>query len=262
MPVILVEARGRTALITLNRPEALNSLNAELFQGLAQAFAQVRDDPQVWTVVVTGAGDKSFCSGADLKWMSQIQQEALKAGKPVNRERPRVDPLRDFGVWKPVIAAVNGYCIAGGLELALACDIRIAAEHASFGLAEVTRGIIPGAGGTQRLPRLAPFGAALELLMTGDRVGAAEAYRLGLVNRVVPLAELLPTALALAEKINGNGPLAVRAVKEAAYRGTSLPLGDGLRVETALWWATQQTEDAKEGPKAFAEKRKPEFKGR
>jgi len=244
---LAVTKSGHVAEIGLSRAGDGNPIDARFLDELEQAAASIHEYADIHVVLLTAAGD-SFSRGAS---------DGTVIPSPDHL------PFRCLELMaQPVIACIQGDAVGAGLELALACDIRIAAEHASFGLAEVTRGIIPGAGGTQRLPRLMPFGAALELLMTGDRVGAAEAYRLGLVNRVVPLAELLPTALALAEKINGNGPLAVRAVKEAAYRGTSLPLGDGLRVETALWWATQQTEDAKEGPKAFAEKRKPEFKGR
>ena len=163
---------------------------------------------------------------------------------------------------KPVIAAINGYAIGGGLELALACDIRIAADHAQLGLREVTQGIIPGAGGTQRLPRLIPFGLALELLITGDLINAQEAYRVGLVTRVVPLPELMATAHGLAQRINENAPLAVRAAKEAAYKGIQMHLDEGMRFETLLQSKVRQSEDSKEGPRAFAEKRKPMYKGR
>jgi E-phenylitaconyl-CoA hydratase len=170
--------------------------------------------------------------------------------------------VRGMEVWKPVIAAVNGYCLAGGLELALACDIRIAAEHATFALTEVRRGIIPGGGGTQRLPRTVPLGIALEMLFTGDPIDAHEAWRIGLVNRIVPAAELMSAAEALARRICQNAPLSVRAVKELAYRGRNLTLEEGLREELLMARAIRTTEDSKEGPLAFAKKREPEWKGR
>ncbi len=170
--------------------------------------------------------------------------------------------MRQLEVWKPVIAAVNGYCLAGGLELALACDIRIASENASFALTEVTRGIIPGNGGTQLLPRTVPVGMALQLMFTGERIGAEEAYRIGLVNRVVPQSGLMTAAMELAQRINESAPISVRLVKEAALKGLDLPLMDGLRMESLFSLFVHTTEDAKEGPLAFAQKRKAEYKGR
>jgi len=262
MSVVIIEKRDRIAFITLNRPEAMNALSSELNEALEEAWLAVRDDPDIWCAIVTGAGDRAFSAGADLKEMSQ-----RRAGGEAGRERRAGS--KTFGglmdgimVWKPVIAAVNGYCLAGGLELALACDIRIAASHASFGLSEVLRAIIPGAGGTQRLSRYIPFGVALEILLTGQRIDAEQAYRLGLVNRVVPLPELMPAAEALARRINENGPLAVRAIKEAAYRGRDLPLREGLRLEGLFSQLIHYTEDSKEGPLAFAEKRRPVYKGK
>jgi enoyl-CoA hydratase len=165
-------------------------------------------------------------------------------------------------VYKPFIAAVNGVATGGGLELAMACDIRIAADNARLGLREVVQSLMPGAGGTQRLPRFVPFGVAMEILMTGDFISAEEAYRIGLVNRVVPQAELMSAAEALAQRINENGPLAVRSAKEAAYRGIRMPLDEGLRFEFLMLQSLLMSEDAKEGPTAFAQKRKPEYKGK
>jgi enoyl-CoA hydratase/carnithine racemase len=170
--------------------------------------------------------------------------------------------LRNIELWKPIIAAINGYCLAGGLELALACDIRIAADNASFALTEVTRGIIPGNGGTQILPRVVPVGVALHLMFTGERIDAQEAYRIGLVNRVVPQGELMAEAMATAQRINESAPIAVRLVKEAALRGLDLPLIEGLRLESLFSLFVHTTEDGREGPKAFAEKRPPVYKGR
>jgi E-phenylitaconyl-CoA hydratase len=177
-------------------------------------------------------------------------------------EPERVALNRGLTVWKPIIAAINGYCLAGGLELALACDIRIAAEHARLGLTEVLRGIIPGGGGTQRLPRLVPFGVALQLMLTGEHIDAAEAHRIGLVNKVVPAARLMDEAVAMAERICQNAPLSTRAIKEAAYRGMNGSLEDGLRIEAFLSRIIRTTEDSREGPRAFAEKRPAQFRGR
>jgi enoyl-CoA hydratase/carnithine racemase len=257
MSCVLYDKRGRTVVLTLNRPEAMNALNTEVRNALRESFLQFRDDEDARTLVITGAGDKAFSAGADLKEMSILQRQK------------RVDPagltlvtvLRNIELWKPVIAAVNGYCLAGGLELALSCDIRIAADNATFALTEVTRGLIPGNGGTQLLPRIVPAGIALELMFTGERISAEEAHRIGLVNRVVPQAELMAAAMALAERINESAPIAVRLVKEAALKGFDLPLMDGLRMESLFSLLVHTTDDAKEGPKAFAEKRPPVYKG-
>jgi len=262
MSAIIYEKKGKTAIITLNRPEAYNSLNSEVWQGLTDYWLSVKDDPDVWTVIVTGAGEKAFCAGADLKETTERKAQAEKEGRPFVSAMPEATPMRGLEMPKPVIAAINGIAVGGGLELALACDIRIAADHARLGLPEVTQGLIPAAGGTQRLSRFIPFGLALEILMTGNLMTAQEAYRLGLVNKVVPLNELMPTAEAIADKINENGPLAVRAVKESAYSGFQTPLNEGLHLEKLLLNRVRQSEDAWEGPRAFAEKRKPQYKGR
>jgi enoyl-CoA hydratase/carnithine racemase len=262
MSVILLEKKDKIAIITLNRPESYNAMNYQAWKEITDAWIDLKDDPDIWTIILTGAGEKSFCAGQDLKEMARLKVEADKEGRPFVSALPEINPTKYLEMPKPVIAAINGFAIGAGLELALACDIRIAAEHAQLGLREVTQAIIPGAGGTQRLPRLIPFGIALELLMTGDLISAQVAFRIGLVNRVVPLVELMPTALALANRINENGPLAVRAVKEAAYKGIQMPLNEGLRFETLLLSKVRESEDAWEGPKAFAEKRKPIYKGR
>jgi len=262
MSVVLLERKGKTAIIILNRPEAYNAMNSEAWKEITNAWIEVKDDPEVWTIILTGAGEKAFCAGQDLKEMAQLKKEAEREGRPYVSTLPEVSPVKYMEMPKPVIAAINGFAIGGGLELALTCDIRIAADHARLGLQEVRQSLIPGAGGTQRLPRFIPFGVALEMLMTGDLVSAEEAYRIGLVNRVVSLAELMPTAHALANKINENGPLAVRAVKEAAYKGMQMHLHEGLRFETLLLSKVRQSEDAWEGPIAFAEKRKPNYRGK
>ena len=257
MPVVLYEKRGQTVVLTLNRPEAMNAINQEVRKGLRESFLKFRDDDDARTLIVTGAGDKAFSAGADLKEMSILQQQ--RHTDPAGTTTAAV--LRNIELWKPIIAAVNGYCLAGGLELALACDIRIASDNASFALTEVTRGIIPG-NGTQILPRVVPLGMALELMFTGEHIGADEAYRIGLVNRVVPQSELMAAAMALAQRINESAPISVRLVKEAALKGLDLPLMDGLRMESLFSMFVHTTDDAKEGPLAFAEKRKAAYKGR
>lgn len=258
------EIRDRIAVITLNRPEAMNAMNFELRQELNLRWAEFRDDPNLWVAVVTGAGEKSFCAGADLKEIGAFYKSLTPTERRAKWEtEPGIGGItHNLDIWKPIIAAINGHCLAGGLELALACDIRIASENALFGLTEVQWGIIPGAGGTQRLPRLVPFGRALEMLMTAEKIDAAEAHRIGLVNRVVRPADLMPTALSVAERICRNGPLAVRLVKEAAWRGVEMPLSEGLRLEQFLAEYARQSDDAREGPAAFAEKRAPVFKGK
>ncbi|MFQ5342105.1 MAG: enoyl-CoA hydratase/isomerase family protein [Anaerolineae bacterium] len=258
------EKQDRIAVVTLNRPEAMNALDLEMSDRLAEIWREVRDDRDVWVAILTGAGDRAFCAGADLKKMGEYYQSMtpLQRRQQAEQEPGLGGITRNLWVPKPIIAAVNGHCLAGGLELALACDLRVAAEHATFGLTEVRWGIIPGAGGTQRLPRLIPVGVALEMILTAQPITAQRAYQVGLVNRVVPLAELMSTALALAEAICANAPLAVRTAKEAVWRGLDLPLEKGLRLAALLGEPLRQTEDVQEGLRAFREKRKPKFKGR
>src|SRR6478672_10361382 len=216
MDEVLYEERGRIAYITLNRPEAMNALNTPLRTLLLESFIRFRESDDAWIAIVSGAGDRAFCAGADLKEMSK-RNRALHEGAVDTFWEPETQALnRSLKIWKPIIAAINGYCLAGGLELALSCDMRIAAEGSSFALTEVMRGILPGGGGTQRLPRLVPFGIALEMMFTGERIDAAEAYRIGLVNHVVPKQDLMPAAERLAERILQNAPLSVRAIKESA----------------------------------------------
>ena len=257
---IIYEKDGRIALITINRPERLNAIDPQTSYELLSAFSDFRDDEELWVAILTGSGERAFSTGNDLVVMS----EARSGGG----ERTRTPPApfggitRGFECWKPIIAAINGYCLAGGLEIAASCDIRVAAEHAQFGVPEVTRGIIPAASGTQRLPRMLPKGIALELLITGARFDAEWALRYGLVNYVVPADQVLPKARELAQKICENGPLAVRAAKESALRGLELPFEEGLKQEIEFSRKVIATEDAREGPLAFAQKRKPEYKGR
>ncbi len=255
MSLVLYERRGRIAYITLNRPEAMNAgtITGGEFNPVMETF---RQDEEAWVGVVTGAGDRAFSVGGDLKSGEGTDSTA----QFWSAEAPTF--FRDLEIWKPLIAAVNGYALGAGCMLALGCDIRLASENASFGLSETKLGWVVGLGGTQRITRLVPMGMALEMLFTGDRIDAQEAFRLGLVNRVVPQADLLPTATALAERIAANAPLAVRANKELAVRGLSLPLAEGLRLENSFARLVRSTEDAAEGRRAFLEKRLPQFKGR
>ena len=250
----------RVVRITIDRPEALNALDPAHNDALAAAFARFRDDPAAWVAIVTGGGERAFSAGADLKALIPARAESVRAGEGIGTTFAGI--TRGFTCWKPLIAAINGYAVGGGLELALCCDLRVAAEHARFGLPEVKWGIIPGAGGTQRLPRAIGLGRAMELLLTGELIDAAEALRIGLVNRVVPLPELLPAARALAEVIVQRGPLAVRAAKQAALEGLDGPLDAGLALETRLSEELLRTADSREGLRAFAEKRPPHFHAR
>jgi E-phenylitaconyl-CoA hydratase len=259
MSTVLYEQKEKIAVITINRPEAMNAIDPETQEELVRAWTRFRDDEGAWVAILTGAGDRAFSAGADLKKMIP---RAFQPGQRRDREMGLGGITRGLEIWKPMIAAINGHCLAGGLEQALACDLRIAAEHATFGLTEVRWAIMPGAGGTQRLPRAVPLARAMEMILMARTIDAAEAYRIGLVNTVVPLKDLMPTALEWAQTLCERGPLAVRAAKEAVIRGLSLPLGDGLRLEAFLSGTLRGTEDAVEGPKAFAEKRKPAFKAR
>lgn len=249
---------GRIAIFTINRPEAMNAIDVAASHELHQAMTDFRDDPELWVGIITGAGDSAFCAGADIKEMLPFLKEHLQ-------NRPwaiPATPMRGLELWKPLIAAINGVALGGGLELALVCDIRIASEKARFGLPEVTLGLIPGWGGTQRLPRMIPWCKAAELILTGRPIDAQEAYRIGLVNLVVPPEVVMPTAREWAEAICRAGPLAVRAAKEAMIRGSSLSLEDGLRLENALEAYLMSTGDFAEGVTAYCQKRKPTYKGR
>jgi len=261
---IRFETQQRIAVITIDRPQVHNALDLDTSRELSEAWMRLRDDAELWIAIVTGAGDKAFSAGADLRALGEF----YRALTPLQRrQRGETQPglgglTRNLEVWKPIIAAVNGYCFGGGLELALACDIRLCSENAQFGLTETSRGIIPGAGGTQRLPRIVPVGIALEMIFTAKKINAAEAYRIGLVNRVTPQAELMNAAIALANEICANAPLAVQTAKMAVWKGLELPLADGLRLENLLGEPLRQSEDTQEGIAAFAEKRKPQFQGK
>jgi len=246
------------ALITINRPERLNAMDAQHYQGLSQAWCRVRDDNAIRCAIITGAGDRSFSTGADIKSFLTAPPDLS------DMWLTQRDLLLNRGleVWKPVIAAVNGYAYGGGVTLMLATDIRIASANASFNLAEVKRGVIPGNGGTQRILQQLPYAIAMQMLLTGDAMDADAAAHWGLINQVVPQEQLLETAYATARKIAANAPLAVQAAKELAIRSRDLDLNTGLRMEAVINRLLMQTEDAKEGPAAFAAKRPPEFHGR
>lgn len=245
------------AVITINRPDRLNAMDADHYAGLSAAWRRVRDDAAVRVAVVTGAGDRSFTTGADLKSFVTAPPDLAEMWLT------QKDQLLNRGleVWKPVLAAVNGYCLGGGMTLLLGTDIRIAAAHATFALSEVKRGVIAGNGGTQRILAQLPYAIGMEMLLTGEAIDAPTAARWGLVNHVVAAEELLPKTLEIARRIAANAPLAVQAAKELATRARELPLSAGLRFEQLANRLLQFTEDAAEGPKAFAEKRPPTFRG-
>ena len=256
---LVYEVKEKIAYITINRPEAMNAMDADVYEALSSAWIDVRDNPDVWLAIVTGAGERAFTAGADLKRMSE-RAPREKADFWLTQKDMLLN--RGLEVWKPVIAAVNGYCLAGGMTLLFGTDIRIAAEHAVFEISEVKRGILPANGGTQRALRQLPHAIAMELLLLGRRLTAQEALGYGLINKIVPLDELMPTAERFARQLCEHGPLALRAIKELAVRSQSLSLEQGLRLEQAFLEFLRTTEDAKEGPRAFAEKRKPIYKGR
>jgi len=255
---VLAETRDGIARITINRPEKLNALDRQTMQEIDGAVAAAGEDPSVGVLIVTGAGERAFVAGADIgELSSQTPVEGTayaRAGQAV------LNRLERLG--KPSIAAINGYALGGGLELAMACTLRLAAESAKLGQPEVALGIIPGYGGTQRLARLVGAGRALELVLSGDPIDAREAHRIGLVNRVVPAAELLPSAESLARTILTRGPVALRYALQAVREGLQMPLDEGLSMEAALFGLCCATEDMREGTRAFVEKRKPVFKGR
>lgn len=261
---IKTEIRGPVLVVTLDREKARNALNTEMREALIEVWQSYSQNDDLRVAILTGAGDKAFCAGADLKEVG----EYYRSMTPIERrEHGELNPglgalTRNFDPRKPVIAAINGPCLAGGLELALACDIRIAAEHAVFGLPEVRRGILPGAGGTQRLPRCVPVGVAMEMILSGAPIDADAALRWGLVSHVVEAGKLLEEALRIAELIAANGPLAVRAARDAVNQGLALPLDQALRLEQFQAEPLRLSEDAKEGVQAFVEKRAPKFTGK
>lgn len=253
-----IEVDGGIALVTISRPEVLNALNEETLDELEKAFVDRLRENDVGAVILTGAGEKAYVAGADIRELAEL--DPLPGRVKSIRGQALMQMIEDFP--KPVIAAINGFCLGGGLELALACHIRIAAEGAQIGLPEVKLGIIPGYGGTQRLARLVGKGRALEIVLSGQSVIAQAAERIGLVNRVVSRQALIPACRKLATKILGNGPLAVRYSIEAINSGMEMSLHEALRLEATFFGLSCATEDMKEGTRAFIEKRKPQFKGR
>lgn len=259
MSGIIYEKRDHIALVTINRVDAHNSMDPATVKEMAEVWLDFREDNNLWVAVLTGAGEKAFCTGGDMK----AYLPARMAGKAKADCYPRAENfggLTRTDVFKPIIAAINGYAIAGGLELVLCCDLRIASETAKFGLAEVKWGLIPGAGGTIRLPRNIPYAIAMEMLLTGELIDARQAIAFGLINRVVPLNSLMDESMLMAEKLCRRGPVAMRAIKESVLR--SLSLEQGLNFEAFLFDSLQSTEDSREGLNAFLESRTPVFKGK
>ncbi len=255
---LIYEKKENIGLLTINRPEKLNAISNELISELKNLLDEIENDEGLRVLIITGAGDKAFVAGADIK---ELVDRDARLGRRISQERQKIfSRIENLSV--PVIAAVNGYALGGGLELALACSIRVCSEKAQFGAPEVKLGIIPGDGGTQRLPRLVGLGRAMELILTGDFIDAQEAYRIGLVNKVLPQEELMEKAMELAKKIASRPPLAVRFAKEAVNRSQEGDAASGFALESYLHALSCTTEDKKEGVSAFLEKRKGKFKGK
>jgi len=244
---------GRIAIITINRPEAMNAINNEVQRGVRGAFVDFNKDDNLWVAILTGAGDRAFCAGADIK--------EFRPG-PIETSRPPMEYLAGDGVKKPIIAAIHGYCLGGGEEMALECDLRIAADDSKFGQPEINVGYLAAGGGTQRLPRFIPRAVAMDILLTGRFLNAEEALRWGLVSRVVPKEKLMEAAMEMAKTICTKSPLSVKCTKEAVLEGFNLNLPEALMVERKYANITRSSEDFIEGPRAFVEKRTPQWKGK
>ncbi len=255
---VLYEKKGNIAYVTVNRPKVLNALNTPTWSDLREAFEVARDDAAIRGVILTGAGDKAFIAGADIGELAQVS--AFEAEQSSRFGQGVLDLIENLG--KPVIAAVNGFALGGGCETAMACTIRVAVETARFGQPEVSLGLVPGGGGTQRLPRLVGRGRALQLILSGEMITAQEAYRIGLVNEIVPAAELITRAEAILRRIAANAPIAIKFALEAANKGMETSQGEGLLLEASYFGLCAATEDKKEGTTAFLEKRAPQFRGR
>jgi enoyl-CoA hydratase len=255
---VLYEKRGAIAYVTLNRPKVLNALKQAVFAELKSAFEDARNDASIRGVILTGSGDKAFAAGADIAEISNYT--GIEAGEATRRAQEVTEIIENLG--KPVIAAVNGFALGGGCELSMACTIRLAVEGAKFGQPEVKIGIMPGAGGTQRLPRLVGKGRALQLILTGEVISAQEAYRIGLVNEIVPSSNLIPRAEAILNQIISNAPLGVKFSIEAVNKGLEASVSEGLLLEASLFAVCAGSEDKKEGTSAFLAKRAPRFQGR
>ena len=258
LETVTYEKKNAIAYVTLNRPKVLNALNHRTWEDLKTVFEDARADAVVQGVILTGAGDKAFIAGADISELANVSAVQAEASSSFGQDV--LNLIENLG--KPVIAAINGFALGGGCETAMACTIRIAAEHARFGQPEVKLGLLPGGGGTQRLPRLVGKGRALQLILTGDMITAAEAYRIGLVNEVVPAANLITRAEAILTQIFANAPIGVRYSLEAVNRGLESSLDEGLRLEASYFGLCAGTDDKKEGTSAFLEKRAPHFQGR
>jgi enoyl-CoA hydratase len=255
---LLIDRDGAVAVITVNRPKVLNALNSQTIDELRRAILALKHDESARVVIITGAGEKSFIAGADI---NELAVQTPSSGREHARRGQHVfDLIETMG--KPVIAAVNGYALGGGCELAMACTLRLASETAKLGQPEINLGLIPGYAGSQRLPRLVGAGRALELLLTGDQISAQEAYRLGLVNRVVPAADLMNEARKLAAQLAAKAPIAVRYIIDAVNRGLQMAFADAEVYEATLFGLVASTDDMREGTRAFLEKRKAEFKGK
>ena len=255
---LLIERDGAVAIVSLNRPKVLNALNSQTLTELASAMAAFKDDAGVGAIVLTGTGEKSFVAGADINELAALSPVAGK--EHARRGQQIFDSIEQLG--KPVIAAINGFALGGGCELAMACTLRIAADTARFGQPEINLGLIPGYAGSQRLPRLVGKGVALEILLTGDMIGAQRAHEIGLVNRVVPAAELMAEAKKLAHVLASKAPIAVRYILDAVNLGLDTPFAHGQYLETSLFGTIASSEDMREGTKAFLEKRKAVWQGK
>jgi enoyl-CoA hydratase/carnithine racemase len=255
---VLYEKKGDIAYVTVNRPKVLNALSTPTWADLRTAFEAARDDVEVRGVILTGAGDKAFIAGADISELAKVT--AFEAEQSSRFGQDVLDLIENLG--KPVVAAINGFALGGGCETALACTIRIAVESAKFGQPEVKLGLLPGGGGTQRLPRLVGKGRALQLILSGGMISAQEAYRIGLVNEVVPAADLIPHAEEILKQIAANAPIAVKFALEAVNKGMQTSQDEGLLLEASYFGLCAATEDKKEGTTAFLEKRAPQFHGR
>jgi len=255
---LLLEIKGNIAIVTLNRPDKLNALNAQTIDDLNSVFEQVKDNEKISIVILTGSGEKAFVAGADISELNKL--DMIKAKDFAEKGQEVFSKIENFD--KPIIAAVNGFALGGGCELALACHIRLASENAKFGQPEVNLGIIPGYGGTQRLARLINTGRAMEYILSADMIDANEAYRIGLVNKVYPQAELMERAIEMANRIAAKGMQAIRLAMKGVNAVNQMPLKEGLQFEASLFALCCGTEDFKEGTSAFLEKRKPVFKNK
>ena len=267
MSDLIYEKRDGIAYLTLNRPERRNAFSPQMMVQLAEAWHEVRDDDEIRVAILTGTGSESFCAGGDLELLIPLITGARKPADEWDRKLAAdlrlilTAILRPFELYKPIIAAVNGHAVAGGCEILQATDLRVASKNATFGLAEVQRGLVPGGGSMVRLPRQVPYCKAMEILMLGDRISAEEAHRIGLINEVVEPEEVLPRAEEIAQRLAKNGPLALRKIKEVVLRTNGLPLADAFEIENDCSAVVMSSKDAREGPRAFREKRDPVFTG-